>query len=109
MSNTFGGQVMSWMHKAARITAKRHASNEVGAAPAVVWTTAVEGVRFLAPSKPSDHLVFNTLVRRVFPPNRMVVWVQVLVRSIQDEKETEINTALFHLAAFEDRVHGKPF
>jgi len=38
-----------------------------------------------------------------------VVWVQVFVRSIADGKETEINTAFFHLAAFQDHVNGKPY
>lgn len=109
MQNTFGGQVMYWMHKIANITARRHAKTKTNLAPGGLWTTAVEGIRFVAPSKPSDHLIFNALVRRVFPPNHIVVWVQVFVRSIADGKETEINTAFFHLAAFQDHVNGKPY
>jgi len=110
MHNTFGGQVMCWMHKAAAVTARRHAkrSSVDRHSPGVFWTIAVEGIRFLAPSKPSDHLFFNTSVRRVFSPNHMVIWVQVLVRSIEDASEEEINTALFHIMAFEDHVNGKP-
>ncbi|CAK0831702.1 unnamed protein product [Prorocentrum cordatum] len=122
MNNTFGGQVMYWMHKAARITALRHASIRNDVLPGVVWTTSVEGVRFEAASKASDHLVFKTFVRRVYLPNHVVVSVKVSTRSIADGTEKvihsaprehgyvrRINTAIFHMKVFADRVGGTPF
>lgn len=109
MNNTFGGQVMYWMHKAARITAFRHASTGNDVLPGAIWTTSVEGVRFEAASKASDHLVFKTFVRRVYVPNHVVVSVKVSTRSIADGAEKVINTAIFHLKVFSDLVGGTPF
>jgi len=99
MDNTFGGQVMAWMHKAASFAARRH----VGTAgvPAVLRTRVVEAVEFHTPSKASDHLLFEAKVQFVQRPNRLVISVLVQKRVISEQsKITTINTGIFHMDAF---------
>mmetsp|Transcript_83498 Transcript_83498/g.174716 ORF Transcript_83498/g.174716 Transcript_83498/m.174716 type:complete len:653 (+) Transcript_83498:124-2082(+) len=99
MTNTFGGQIMAWMHKAAMICAERHVHTKVP--KALLETKAVSSVEFPKPSKTADHLLFSATVQRVFPPNDLLVSVHVQKRVILEGSRIEtINNGLFHLQAY---------
>lgn len=101
MNDTFGGEIMAWMHKAAMVSAGRHVSRVKPYAR--LETRSVAAVDFKSPSKISDHLLFEAAVQRVVPPHHLLVHVHVQKRVISDRSRVEtINEGLFHIEAWVD-------
>ena len=98
MGHTFGGVVMSWMHKAARTCCARHC----GCAVDAVRTQGVDGVSFNTGSNVSDHLVFRARATASFDDGGEVK-VRVVKRDIATGTEQLINVGYFFFGFFDDR------
>ena len=84
MGHTFGGVVMSWMHKAALVCASRHANVAAGA----LRTRGIDQIGFATGSDVSDHLIFRARVTAVFDDGAAAeVGVRVAKRDIATGNE----------------------
>jgi acyl-CoA hydrolase len=100
MGHTFGGVVMSWMHKAARTCCARHC----GCAVDAVRTQGVDGVSFNTGSNVSDHLVFRARATASFDGGLDgEVKVRAVKRDIATGTEQLINVGYFSFGFFDDR------
>ena len=70
MGNTFGGQVMAWMDKAATVASWRHAQTQAGDAsgqlPDSIRAVGIDDVFFLGPSTVGDRISIKASVNRCF-------------------------------------------
>ncbi|CAH0379547.1 unnamed protein product [Pelagomonas calceolata] len=98
MGHTFGGVVMSWMHKAARTCCARHC----GCAVDAVRTQGVDGVSFNTGSNVSDHLVFRARATASFDDGGEVK-VRAVKRDIATGTEQLINVGYFSFGFFDGR------
>jgi len=98
MGHTFGGVVMSWMHKAARTCCARHC----GCAVDAVRTQGVDGVSFNTGSNVSDHLVFRARATASFDDGGEIK-VRVVKRDIATGTEQLINVGYFSFGFFDGR------
>jgi acyl-CoA hydrolase len=98
MGHTFGGVVMSWMHKAARTCCARHC----GCAVDAVRTQGVDGVSFNTGSNVSDHLVFRARATASFDDGGEVK-VRAVKRDIATGTEQLINVGYFSFGFFDGK------
>ncbi|HEX2970995.1 MAG TPA: acyl-CoA thioesterase [Tepidisphaeraceae bacterium] len=94
----FGGRVLEIADRVAAVVAHRHSAREC-------VTLALDSVRFLAPARRGDILVFQAAVNRVWHTS-MEVGVKTLVEDYKTLKRTHIFSAYFTFVALDE--HSKP-
>jgi acyl-CoA hydrolase len=94
----FGGRVLELADRVAGVVGKRHSGK-------VCVTLAIDSVRFLAPAKEGDILVFQASVNRVWKTS-MEIGVKVFAENYKTLKRIHIFSAYFTFVALDD--HLKP-
>jgi acyl-CoA hydrolase len=90
----FGGRVLDLCDRLASIVAKRHSKR-------VCVTLGVDSVRFLAPAKHGDILVFKLALNRVWRTS-MEVGVNVAKENFRNGERIQIVSAYFTFVALDD-------
>jgi acyl-CoA hydrolase len=94
----FGGRVLDLCDRVSGVVAKRHSG-------AVCVTLGIDSVRFLAPAKHGDILVFKSAVNRVWKTS-MEIGVKVFKEDFRTLQRVHILSAYFTFVALDD--HLKP-
>ena len=94
----FGGRVLELADRVAGVVGKRHSGK-------VCVTLAIDSVRFLAPAKEGDILVFQASVNRVWKTS-MEIGVKVFAENYKTLHRVHIFSAYFTFVALDD--HLKP-
>lgn len=94
----FGGRVLDLCDRLSGIVAKRHSG-------ATCVTLGIDSVRFLAPAKHGDILVFKSAVNRVWKTS-MEIGVKVFKEDFRTLQRVHILSAYFTFVALDD--HLKP-
>lgn len=94
----FGGRVLELADRVAGVVGKRHSGK-------VCVTLAIDSVRFLAPAREGDILVFQASVNRVWRTS-MEIGVKVFAENYRTLKRIHIFSAYFTFVALDD--HLKP-
>ena len=94
----FGGRVLDLCDRVAGVVAKRHSGK-------VCVTLGIDSVRFLAPAKHGDILVFQSAVNRVWKTS-MEIGVKVFKEDFRTLQRVHILSAYFTFVALDD--HLKP-
>jgi acyl-CoA hydrolase len=94
----FGGRVLDLCDRVSGVVAKRHSGS-------VCVTLGIDSVRFLAPAKHGDILVFKSAVNRVWKTS-MEIGVKVFKEDFRTLQRVHILSAYFTFVALDD--HLKP-
>lgn len=94
----FGGRVLDLCDRVSGVVAKRHSGS-------VCVTLGIDSVRFLAPAKHGDILVFKAAVNRVWKTS-MEIGVKVYKEDFRTLQRVHILSAYFTFVALDD--HLKP-
>jgi len=94
----FGGRVLDLCDRVAGVVAKRHSGK-------VCVTLAIDSVRFLAPAKHGDILVFQAAINRTWRTS-MEIGIKVSKEDFRTQERTHILSAYFTFVALDD--HLKP-
>lgn len=94
----FGGRVLDLCDRVSGVVAKRHSGR-------VCVTLGIDSVRFLAPAKHGDILVFKAAVNRVWRTS-MEIGVKVFKEDFRTLQRVHILSAYFTFVALDD--HLKP-
>jgi len=94
----FGGRVLDLCDRLAGVVAKRHSGK-------VCVTLGIDSVRFLAPAKHGDILVFKASVNRVWKTS-LEIGVKVFKEDFRTLQRIHIVSAYFTFVALDD--HLKP-
>lgn len=94
----FGGRVLDLCDRVCGVVAKRHSGR-------VCVTLGIDSVRFLAPAKHGDILVFKAAVNRVWKTS-MEIGVKVFKEDFRTLQRVHILSAYFTFVALDD--HLKP-
>ncbi len=94
----FGGRVVELCDRVAGVVAKRHSGK-------VCVTLGIDSVRFLAPAKHGDILVFKAAVNRVWKTS-LEIGVKVFKADFRTGQQVHIVSAYFTFVALDD--HLKP-
>lgn len=92
----FGGRVLDLCDRLAGVVAKRHSGK-------VSVTLAIDSVRFLAPAKHGDILVFKASINRTWHTS-MEIGVKVFKEDFRTLKQTHILSAYFTFVALDDNL-----
>lgn len=90
----FGGRVLELADRVAGVVAKRHSGK-------VCVTLAIDAVRFLAPAKHGDILVFQASINRTWKTS-MEVGVKVFAEDFKTLDRRHIFSAYFTFVALDD-------
>jgi acyl-CoA hydrolase len=93
----FGGRVMELCDRLAGVVARRHSGR-------VCVTLGIDSVRFLAPARHGDTLVFKASVNRVWKTS-MEVGLKVFAEDFRSLERTHIVSAYFTFVAVDDQMH----
>lgn len=93
----FGGRVLELCDKTAGVVARRHSGR-------ICVTLSVDSVRFLAPAKRGDILVFQASVNRVWRTS-MEVGIKVFAEDFRTLGRVHIASAYFTFVAVDDNMH----
>ena len=96
----FGGRVLDLCDRTAGVVAKRHAGK-------VCVTLAIDSVRFLAPAKHGDILVFKAAVNRVWRTS-MEIGIKVFKEDYRTLGRVHILSAYFTFVALDDKLRPAP-
>lgn len=96
----FGGRVLELGDKVCSVVARRHAGS-------VCVTLAIDSVRFLAPAKHGDILVFQAAVNRVWHTS-MEIGLKVFAEDFRTSKRRHIFSAYFTFVALDDNLKPHP-
>lgn len=94
----FGGRVLDLCDRVAGVVAKRHCGK-------VCVTLGIDSVRFLAPAKHGDILVFKASMNRVWKTS-MEIGLKVFKEDFRTQERVHILSAYFTFVALDD--HLKP-
>jgi len=94
----FGGRVLDLCDRVAGVVAKRHSGK-------VCVTLGIDSVRFLAPAKHGDILVFKASLNRVWKTS-MEIGLKVFKEDFRTQERVHILSAYFTFVALDD--HLKP-
>jgi acyl-CoA hydrolase len=94
----FGGRVLDLCDRLAGVVAKRHSGK-------VCVTLGIDSVRFLAPAKHGDILVFKASMNRVWKTS-MEIGLKVFKEDFRTQERVHILSAYFTFVALDD--HLKP-
>jgi acyl-CoA hydrolase len=92
----FGGRVLDLCDRVAGVVAKRHSGK-------VCVTLGIDSVRFLAPAKHGDILVFKASLNRAWKTS-MEIGLKVYKEDFRTEKRTHILSAYFTFVALDDNL-----
>jgi len=92
----FGGRVLEMADKVAAVVAHRHAGREC-------VTLAIDSVRFLAPARRGDILVFQAAVNRVWRTS-MEVGLKAFVEDFKTLQRRHIFTAYFTFVSLDENL-----
>lgn len=92
----FGGRVLDLCDRLAGVVAKRHSGK-------VAVTLAIDSVRFLAPAKHGDILVFKASINRTWHTS-MEIGVKVFKEDFRTLQRTHILSAYFTFVALDDNL-----
>lgn len=92
----FGGRVLDLCDRTAGVVAKRHSGR-------VCVTLAIDSVRFLAPAKHGDILVFKASVNRVWRTS-MEIGIKVYKEDYKTLERVHILSAYFTFVALDDKL-----
>ncbi|MES2121284.1 MAG: acyl-CoA thioesterase [Chlamydiota bacterium] len=92
----FGGRVLELCDKTAGVVARRHSGR-------VCVTLSVDSVRFLAPAKHGDILVFQASLNRVWRTS-MEIGIKVHTEDFRTLKRIHIVSAYFTFVAVDDHM-----
>lgn len=93
----FGGRVMELSDRLAGVVARRHSGR-------VCVTLGIDSVRFLAPARHGDTLVFKASVNRVWKTS-MEIGIKVFAEDFRTLEKTHIVSAYFTFVAVDDHMH----
>jgi acyl-CoA hydrolase len=93
----YGGRVLEQADRVAAVVAKRHSGR-------VCLTLGVDSVRFHAPARHGDILIFQAAVNRVWRTS-MEIGVKVLVEDVKTPARRHIFSAYFTFVAVDDALH----
>lgn len=96
----FGGRVLELCDRLAGVVARRHSGR-------VCVTLGVDSVRFLAPAKHGDTLVFKASINRVWKTS-MEIGLKVFTEDFRNLERTHILTAYFTFVAIDDQMKAVP-
>lgn len=96
LGTLFGGRVLEQADRVAAVVARRHAGR-------VCVTLGVDSVRFLAPARHGDVLVFQSAVNRVWRTS-LEVGVKVLAEDFTTLQRRHIFSAYFTFVAVDDEL-----
>lgn len=96
----FGGRVLDLCDRVAGVVAKRHSGK-------VAVTLAIDSVRFLAPAKHGDILVFQAAVNRTWRTS-MEIGIKVLKEDFRTSQQVHILSAYFTFVALDDQLRPSP-
>ena len=97
LGTLFGGRVLEQADRVAAVVAKRHSGR-------VCVTLGIDSVRFLAPARHGDILVFQAAVNRVWRTS-MEVGLRVFAEDFRDLQRRHIFSAYFTFVALDDAQH----
>ncbi|MBS0651534.1 MAG: acyl-CoA thioesterase [Verrucomicrobia bacterium] len=92
----FGGRVLELCDKIAGVVAKRHSGK-------VCVTLSVDSVRFLAPAKHGDILVFKASLNRTWHSS-MEIGLKVFAEDFRNLEQKHIVSAYFTFVAVDDKM-----
>ncbi len=92
----FGGRVLDLCDRVSGVVAKRHSGR-------VCVTLGIDSVRFLAPAKHGDILVFKASVNRVWKTS-MEIGVKVFKEDFRTLQRVHILSAYFTFVALDDQL-----
>lgn len=92
----FGGRVMELCDRLAGVVARRHSGR-------VCVTLGIDSVRFLAPARHGDTLVFKASVNRVWKTS-MEIGIKVFAEDFRSLHRTHIVSAYFTFVAVDDHM-----
>ncbi len=92
----FGGRVLDLCDRVAGVVAKRHSGK-------VCVTLGIDSVRFLAPAKHGDILVFKASMNRVWRTS-MEIGLKVFKEDFRTQERVHILSAYFTFVALDDRL-----
>lgn len=92
----FGGRVMELCDRLAGVVARRHSGR-------VCVTLGIDSVRFLAPARHGDTLVFKASVNRVWKTS-MEIGLKVFAEDFRSLNRTHIVSAYFTFVAVDDHM-----
>jgi acyl-CoA hydrolase len=92
----FGGRVLDLCDRVAGVVAKRHSGK-------VCVTLGIDSVRFLAPAKHGDILVFKASMNRVWKTS-MEIGLKVFKEDFRTQQRVHILSAYFTFVALDDRL-----
>ncbi len=93
----FGGRVLETCDRLAGVVARRHSGR-------VCVTLGVDSVRFLAPAKHGDTLVYKASVNRVWKTS-MEIGLKVFTEDFRTLSRVHILSAYFTFVALDDQLH----
>lgn len=96
----FGGRVLDLCDRVSGVVAKRHSGR-------VCVTLGIDSVRFLAPAKHGDILVFKASVNRVWQTS-MEIGVKVFKEDFRTLQRVHILSAYFTFVALDDHLKPTP-
>lgn len=92
----FGGRVLDLCDRVSGVVAKRHSG-------CVCVTLGIDSVRFLAPAKHGDILVFKSAVNRVWKTS-MEIGIKVYKEDFRTLQRVHILSAYFTFVALDDQL-----
>jgi acyl-CoA hydrolase len=92
----FGGRVLDLCDRVAGVVAKRHSGK-------VCVTLGIDSVRFLAPAKHGDILVFKASLNRVWKTS-MEIGLKVFKEDFRTQERVHILSAYFTFVALDDNL-----
>ena len=92
----FGGRVLDLCDRVAGVVAKRHSGK-------VCVTLGIDSVRFLAPAKHGDILVFKASLNRVWKTS-MEIGLKVFKEDFRTQERVHILSAYFTFVALDDQL-----
>lgn len=94
----FGGRVLAFMDKVAGYVAQRHSGMDCA-------TLVVDSVRFLAPAKQGEVLIFKASINRVWGSS-MEVGVKVLAENLQTGESRKVLSAYLTFVALDENLRS---
>ncbi|HSU68818.1 MAG TPA: acyl-CoA thioesterase [Tepidisphaeraceae bacterium] len=97
LGTLFGGRLLEQADRVTAVVARRHAGR-------VCVTLGVDSVRFLAPARHGDLIIFQAAVNRVWRTS-MEVGVKVWAEQLGSATRRHIFSAYFTFVAVDEQVH----
>lgn len=100
LGTLFGGRVMEMADRVSAVVAKRHSGRDC-------VTLGIDSVRFLAPARHGDILVFKAAVNRVWTTS-LEVGIKVFAEDFKTLQRKHIVSAYFTFVAIDEKMQKVP-